>query len=82
MRGEALFKDPDTFDPERYLVPVDEETAKRLDPKNYCFGFGRRVRLAYLFCLNLPITIPSRSAQGGTWCTRQLGSWWPRSLRQ
>lgn len=55
MRGEDMFKDPNTFDPERYLVPVDEETAKRLDPKNYCFGFGRRVRLVYLFCLSLAI---------------------------
>ena len=64
LRGEGLFKDPNTFNPERYLIPVDEETAKRLDPKNYCFGFGRRVRLTYLFCLNLAITLASQICPG------------------
>ena len=64
QRGEGLFNDPNTFNPERYLVPVDEETAKRLDPKNYCFGFGRRVRLAYLFCTSLPITLAPQICPG------------------
>lgn len=49
LRGDAMFTDPHTFDPERFLVPVDEDTAKCRDPKNYCFGFGRRVRPPYLY---------------------------------
>jgi hypothetical protein len=48
LRDETRFKDPHTFNPERYLEPVDEETAKRRDPRNYTFGFGRRARPAYL----------------------------------
>ena len=49
LRDENQFKDPHVFSPERYLEPVDEETAKRRDPRNYTFGFGRRVRPLYLF---------------------------------
>ena len=48
LRDETQFEDPHAFNPERYLVLVDEETAKRRDPKNYSFGFGRRVRPLYL----------------------------------
>ncbi|KAF9652712.1 cytochrome P450 [Thelephora ganbajun] len=43
LRDETMFKDAHLFKPERYLEPVDEETAKRRDPKNYSFGFGRRI---------------------------------------
>jgi len=63
LRDETLFKDPHTFSPERYLEPVDEETARRRDPKVYSFGFGRRVRPAYLR-LNLSITLPLQICPG------------------
>lgn len=43
LRDETVFKDPHLFKPERYLEPADDEMAKRRDPKNYTFGFGRRV---------------------------------------
>jgi len=43
LRDEAVFRDSHLFRPERYLEPVDNEMAKRRDPKNYTFGFGRRV---------------------------------------
>jgi cytochrome P450 len=43
LRDESLFFEPHKFIPERYLEPVDEATAKRRDPKNFVFGFGRRV---------------------------------------
>ena len=49
LRDESVFKDPHLFKPERYLEPVDGEMAKRRDPKNYAFGFGRRVCPHYLF---------------------------------
>lgn len=49
MRDETMFEDPHLFKPERYLEPVDDDMAKRRDPKNYIFGFGRRVRPHYLF---------------------------------
>ncbi|EED79205.1 predicted protein [Postia placenta Mad-698-R] len=42
VRNPALFPDPDAFVPERYLAPADEATARRRDPRNYVFGFGRR----------------------------------------
>ncbi|KAI0777641.1 cytochrome P450 [Trametes elegans] len=41
-RDPALFRDPDTFAPERYLEDVDEATAQKRDPRSYIFGFGRR----------------------------------------
>ncbi|KAI0075610.1 cytochrome P450 [Panus rudis PR-1116 ss-1] len=42
LRNEEIFPDAHAFRPERYLVQVDEVTAKRRDPRNYVFGFGRR----------------------------------------
>ncbi|KDQ21084.1 hypothetical protein BOTBODRAFT_62111 [Botryobasidium botryosum FD-172 SS1] len=37
-RDEAHYKDPETFRPERFLVPDKEE----LDPRLFVFGLGRR----------------------------------------
>ncbi|KAF9228123.1 cytochrome P450 [Gyrodon lividus] len=37
LHDERIYKDPDTFKPERFLGD-DPET----DPRNACFGFGRR----------------------------------------
>ncbi|KAF7760180.1 hypothetical protein Agabi119p4_10856 [Agaricus bisporus var. burnettii] len=42
MRDERLYPNADKFQPERFMEVVDEETAKRRDPNNYAFGFGRR----------------------------------------
>jgi cytochrome P450 len=42
LRDEKLYEDPDTFKPERFMAPADEETARLRDPRNACFGFGRR----------------------------------------
>ncbi|EPS99953.1 hypothetical protein FOMPIDRAFT_1123536 [Fomitopsis schrenkii] len=42
MRDPDLYPDPDIFRPERYYgLPSDE--AKRLDPRNIVFGYGRRI---------------------------------------
>jgi len=41
-RDETVYPDPSAFKPERFLEPVDAETKKRLDPRSYVFGAGRR----------------------------------------
>lgn len=41
-RDETVYPEPNAFKPERFLVPVDSETKKRMDPRNYVFGAGRR----------------------------------------
>jgi len=40
-RDETAYPDPGSFKPERFL-DLDAETKKRLDPRNYVFGAGRR----------------------------------------
>lgn len=42
LRNEEVYPDAHKFKPERFLVEVDEVTAKRRDPRNFVFGFGRR----------------------------------------
>lgn len=42
LRDGNLYPDPERFNPERFMEPVDDYTAKRRDPRNYAFGFGRR----------------------------------------
>jgi cytochrome P450 len=43
LRDEKLYPDPDVFNPERFMEKVDEEITKKRDPRNACFGFGRRL---------------------------------------
>ncbi|KZS88716.1 cytochrome P450 [Sistotremastrum niveocremeum HHB9708] len=40
---ESVYPDPDTFDPTRYLKSEDEKGHVQPDPRNFVFGFGRRV---------------------------------------
>jgi hypothetical protein len=42
LRDETLYPDPDTFNPDRFMDKVDEQTQKSRDPRNFAFGFGRR----------------------------------------
>ncbi|KAK0200113.1 cytochrome P450 [Desarmillaria ectypa] len=42
LRDESIYPNPDAFEPERFLKPVDPVTEKRRDVRNYVFGFGRR----------------------------------------
>jgi cytochrome P450 len=46
-RNAALYPDPHAFRPERFLVEVDAETRKRMDPRSYVFGGGRRYFLSF-----------------------------------
>ena len=41
-RDQTVYPEPNSFKPERFLEPIDSETKKRLDPRNYVFGAGRR----------------------------------------
>jgi cytochrome P450 len=38
LNDPQVYKDPQTFDPTRFLAPRNEP-----DPANFCFGFGRRI---------------------------------------
>ncbi|KAI9170623.1 Multifunctional cytochrome P450 monooxygenase af510 [Paramyrothecium foliicola] len=38
LHDPEVFKDPEAFDPTRYISPRNEP-----DPTDYCFGFGRRI---------------------------------------
>ncbi|KAI0300570.1 cytochrome P450 [Multifurca ochricompacta] len=40
--GVPVPLDPDRFNPDRYLEKVDDEIARRRDPRGFVFGFGRR----------------------------------------
>ncbi|KAF9557276.1 cytochrome P450 [Agrocybe pediades] len=42
VRDEKLYPKPEEFMPERFLVDMDEQTKKRMNPRNFVFGFGRR----------------------------------------
>ncbi|PFH51601.1 hypothetical protein AMATHDRAFT_142046 [Amanita thiersii Skay4041] len=43
MHDESIYADPYMFKPERFLEPVDEAIMRRRNPRNYVFGFGRRI---------------------------------------
>ncbi|KAF9255785.1 cytochrome P450 [Marasmius fiardii PR-910] len=41
LRDEAMFPNPDVFDPQRFLS-IDSKLKAKRDPRNSVFGFGRR----------------------------------------
>jgi len=41
-RDERVYPDAEAFRPERFQN-LDRETAEYMDPRNYVFGFGRRI---------------------------------------
>jgi Cytochrome P450 len=42
MRNEKLYPDAASFRPERFMVPTKPEMERKMNPKNFVFGFGRR----------------------------------------
>ncbi|PPR01296.1 hypothetical protein CVT24_006371 [Panaeolus cyanescens] len=46
--NEQMYPEPFRFNPDRF-IGLDEETAKEIDPKNFIFGFGRRVCVGQFF---------------------------------
>jgi len=46
--NEDIYPDPFSFKPERFLG-LNEEQAKKVDPRNMIFGFGRRVCVGQYF---------------------------------
>jgi len=41
-RNESLYPDAHAFRPERFMVPTTPEMERKMNPKNYVFGYGRR----------------------------------------
>lgn len=42
MRDNKVYPNPDVFYPERFMAEVGDDGARRRDPRQYVFGFGRR----------------------------------------
>ncbi|KIK01617.1 hypothetical protein K443DRAFT_678273 [Laccaria amethystina LaAM-08-1] len=43
MHDEEIYPDSYTFNPDRFLTKVDADTERKRNPRNYVFGFGRRL---------------------------------------
>lgn len=48
MHDPEFYPEPDLFNPERY-ANLTPEQSKRIDPRNFAFGFGRRICVGALF---------------------------------
>lgn len=46
--NDEMYPEPFQFKPERFLG-LNEERAKEIDPRNFIFGFGRRVCVGQFF---------------------------------
>ena len=42
MRNETVYPDAAAFRPERFMEPTTPEMERKMDPKQFVFGFGRR----------------------------------------
>jgi Cytochrome P450 len=42
MRDETLYPDATAFRPERFMEPTTPEMERKMNPKHFVFGFGRR----------------------------------------
>jgi cytochrome P450 len=43
LRNETLYPNASVFDPDRFSNNVPEDLRRKRDPRNYIFGFGRRL---------------------------------------
>jgi hypothetical protein len=74
-RNEGLYPDPGTFNPERFMDQADDETRRKRDPRNFVFGFGRRLVYSLAHCDEFGNDLPwmTGNAQGTSSSTPRYG---------
>jgi cytochrome P450 len=51
LHDPEMYSEPEAFKPERF-VNLSKDDSKAMDPRNFAFGFGRRICVGALFADN------------------------------